>query len=209
MFHVLRGIGEVFRLTVDRHRYRSQTEAENRQLHINLTAAEIWANYPTSLVGFSDAEQHTVSTHWASTSARRELEPLARARTASLSRALCPVSVSRHPTRITSVSFWRPPYIGSPALLLSHSSAILPFFHFPNSFGGPLPNQEPTKLQPVVLSPKVSPLPRTGIWTQGLHFEPLPLPFFVMGFFRDRVSRTICPGLTSNRASPDLCLLSS
>jgi hypothetical protein len=33
-----------------------------------------------------------------------------------------------------------------------------------------------------------------GAWTQGLHLEPLYQPFFVMGFFWDRVSRTICSG---------------
>jgi hypothetical protein len=27
----------------------------------------------------------------------------------------------------------------------------------------------------------------TGAWTQGLNFEPLHRPFFVMGFFQDRV----------------------
>jgi hypothetical protein len=30
-----------------------------------------------------------------------------------------------------------------------------------------------------------------------------------MGFFRDRVSRTILPGLALNHDPPDLCLLSS
>jgi hypothetical protein len=34
----------------------------------------------------------------------------------------------------------------------------------------------------------------TGTWTQGLHLEPLHQSFFVMGFFQDRVSRTIFPG---------------
>jgi hypothetical protein len=38
----------------------------------------------------------------------------------------------------------------------------------------------------------------------GLHLE----PFFVKGFFGDRVSRTICPA-DLNRDPPDLCLLSS
>jgi hypothetical protein len=33
----------------------------------------------------------------------------------------------------------------------------------------------------------------TRPWTQGLHLEPLHQPYFVMGFFRDRVSWTICP----------------
>jgi hypothetical protein len=33
-----------------------------------------------------------------------------------------------------------------------------------------------------------------GVWTQGLHLEPLCQPFLVMGFFPDRISRTICPG---------------
>jgi hypothetical protein len=32
----------------------------------------------------------------------------------------------------------------------------------------------------------------TGIWTQGLHLEPLYQPFFCDEFFWDRVSRTIC-----------------
>jgi hypothetical protein len=32
----------------------------------------------------------------------------------------------------------------------------------------------------------------TGVWTQGLHLEPLHQPFFMMGFFQDRVSWTIC-----------------
>jgi hypothetical protein len=34
----------------------------------------------------------------------------------------------------------------------------------------------------------------TGVHTQGLHFEPLHPPFFVMDIFQDRVLRTICPG---------------
>jgi hypothetical protein len=34
----------------------------------------------------------------------------------------------------------------------------------------------------------------TGVWTQGLHLEPLHQPFFVMDFFWDRVSWTICLG---------------
>jgi hypothetical protein len=35
----------------------------------------------------------------------------------------------------------------------------------------------------------------TGAWTQGLHFEPLHLLFFVkVFFFWDRVLWTICPG---------------
>jgi hypothetical protein len=33
----------------------------------------------------------------------------------------------------------------------------------------------------------------TGVWTQGLHLEPLHQPFFVMRFFWHRVSQTICP----------------
>jgi hypothetical protein len=33
-----------------------------------------------------------------------------------------------------------------------------------------------------------------GIWTQGLHLEPLHQPFIVMSFFWDRVSWTICLG---------------
>jgi hypothetical protein len=33
-----------------------------------------------------------------------------------------------------------------------------------------------------------------GAWTQGLHLEPLHQPFFVEGFFRDRVSWIVCPG---------------
>jgi hypothetical protein len=34
-----------------------------------------------------------------------------------------------------------------------------------------------------------------GVWTQGLHLEPLHQPFFVFFFFFwDRVSWTICPG---------------
>jgi hypothetical protein len=36
-----------------------------------------------------------------------------------------------------------------------------------------------------------------------------PAFFFVMGFFWDRVSQTICLGLASNRNPPDPCLLSS
>jgi hypothetical protein len=32
----------------------------------------------------------------------------------------------------------------------------------------------------------------TRIWTQGLHLEPLHQPFFVMGFFQDRVSQIFC-----------------
>jgi hypothetical protein len=34
----------------------------------------------------------------------------------------------------------------------------------------------------------------TGVWTQGLHLEPLYQPFSVMVFFWDRVLRTIHPG---------------
>jgi hypothetical protein len=34
----------------------------------------------------------------------------------------------------------------------------------------------------------------TGVWTQGLHLDPLHQPFFCDGFFWDRVSRTICLG---------------
>jgi hypothetical protein len=34
----------------------------------------------------------------------------------------------------------------------------------------------------------------TGVWTQGLHLEPLHQPFFVMGFVQDRVVWTICLG---------------
>jgi hypothetical protein len=34
----------------------------------------------------------------------------------------------------------------------------------------------------------------TGAWTQGLHPESLHQPFFVIGFFRDRVLWTICLG---------------
>jgi hypothetical protein len=49
----------------------------------------------------------------------------------------------------------------------------------------------------------------TEVWTQGLHLEPLHQPFFVMGFFRDRVLQTICLGLASYCDRPDLCLLSS
>jgi hypothetical protein len=33
--------------------------------------------------------------------------------------------------------------------------------------------------------------------------------YFVMGFFGDRVSGTICQGLASNCDPPDLCFLSS
>jgi hypothetical protein len=32
----------------------------------------------------------------------------------------------------------------------------------------------------------------TRVWTQVLHLEPLHQPFFVMSFFQDRVSLTIC-----------------
>jgi hypothetical protein len=32
---------------------------------------------------------------------------------------------------------------------------------------------------------------------------------FLVGYFRDRVSPSICPGLASNHDPPDLCLLSS
>jgi hypothetical protein len=31
-----------------------------------------------------------------------------------------------------------------------------------------------------------------GVWTQGLHLEPLHQPFFCDGIFQDRVSWTIC-----------------
>jgi hypothetical protein len=34
----------------------------------------------------------------------------------------------------------------------------------------------------------------TGAWSQGLHLEPLHHSFFVMGFFQDKVSQTICLG---------------
>jgi hypothetical protein len=34
----------------------------------------------------------------------------------------------------------------------------------------------------------------TGAWTQGQHLEPLHQPFFVMDFFQDGVSQTICLG---------------
>jgi hypothetical protein len=37
----------------------------------------------------------------------------------------------------------------------------------------------------------------TRVWTQGLHLEPYSralLAFFAVGFFRDRVSHTTCPG---------------
>jgi hypothetical protein len=47
----------------------------------------------------------------------------------------------------------------------------------------------------------------------GLNSGPSPwttLPaFFCDGFFRNRVSETICPGLALNHDRPDLCLLSS
>jgi hypothetical protein len=34
----------------------------------------------------------------------------------------------------------------------------------------------------------------TGVWTQGLHLEPLNQASFVMDFFQDRVSWTVCLG---------------
>jgi hypothetical protein len=34
----------------------------------------------------------------------------------------------------------------------------------------------------------------TSVWTQSLHLEPLHQPFYVINFFRDRVSQTICLG---------------
>jgi hypothetical protein len=34
----------------------------------------------------------------------------------------------------------------------------------------------------------------TGVWTQGLHLEVTSPALFCDGFFRDRVSRTICLG---------------
>jgi hypothetical protein len=43
----------------------------------------------------------------------------------------------------------------------------------------------------------------TGAWTQGLHFEPLHLPCFVLSIFEI----AICPGLASNHDPPNLCLL--
>jgi hypothetical protein len=49
----------------------------------------------------------------------------------------------------------------------------------------------------------------TGVWTEDLHLEPFHQPFFCEGFFRDRVSWTVCPGLALNRSLSDLCLLSS
>jgi hypothetical protein len=48
----------------------------------------------------------------------------------------------------------------------------------------------------------------TGVWTHGLHLEPLHQPFFVMCIW-DRVSWTILSGLALNYDTPDLCLLSS
>jgi hypothetical protein len=51
----------------------------------------------------------------------------------------------------------------------------------------------------------------TGAWTHGLTvasrhlpLEPLTSPFFVLGFFQNRVLWTICPGLASNYGPPDL-----
>jgi hypothetical protein len=37
----------------------------------------------------------------------------------------------------------------------------------------------------------------------------ISLFFLVMGFFQDKVLRTICPGLALNHHPPDLCLPSS
>jgi hypothetical protein len=34
----------------------------------------------------------------------------------------------------------------------------------------------------------------TGVWTQGLNFEPLHWSFLVVGFFRDKVWWTVWPG---------------
>jgi hypothetical protein len=48
----------------------------------------------------------------------------------------------------------------------------------------------------------------TGVWTQGLHFEPFHPPFFVIGFFKLGLWNCL-PGLASDRDPPDLWLLSS
>jgi hypothetical protein len=45
------------------------------------------------------------------------------------------------------------------------------------------------------------------VW--GLSPRPIPWATPQAVFFRDRVSRTICPGLALNRDLPDFCLLSS
>jgi hypothetical protein len=49
----------------------------------------------------------------------------------------------------------------------------------------------------------------TRAWTQGLPLGPLHQPFFCDGFFWDRVSQTILPGLSLKLDPPDFCLLSS
>jgi hypothetical protein len=49
----------------------------------------------------------------------------------------------------------------------------------------------------------------TGVWTQGLHLEPLhQSPFFGDGFFQNRVLQTICLAALELQSSY-LCLLSS
>jgi hypothetical protein len=48
----------------------------------------------------------------------------------------------------------------------------------------------------------------TGVWTQGLHLEPLHQPFFEMVFL-EIGSLELFARLASNHNPPDLCLLSS
>jgi hypothetical protein len=51
------------------------------------------------------------------------------------------------------------------------------------------------------------------LWYRGMNSGPspwaIPPVLFLWKFFQDRVSWTICPGLTLNCNPPDLCLLSS
>jgi hypothetical protein len=48
----------------------------------------------------------------------------------------------------------------------------------------------------------------SGVWTQGLHLEPLCLPFFVLGIFEIGACKLL-PGWLRTRDPPDLCFLSN
>jgi hypothetical protein len=48
----------------------------------------------------------------------------------------------------------------------------------------------------------------TEAWTQGLHFEPLHQPFFVVGFFQEG-SHKLFAQAGFEHDPPDLCFLNS
>jgi hypothetical protein len=48
----------------------------------------------------------------------------------------------------------------------------------------------------------------TGVWTQGLHLEPLHQPIWWWAFMRQNLENLIA-WMISNHDPPDLCLLSS